>query len=46
VQMLAREHDQLRERLVEYHENLKEDVAVTSRDLHEMGTPAFKSHRE
>jgi 5-(carboxyamino)imidazole ribonucleotide mutase len=45
VQILAREHDSLRERLVDYHENLKEDVAVTSRDLHELGTEAFKKRR-
>ena len=45
VQILAREHEQLRERLVEYHENLKEDVAVTSRELHTLGTEAFKDQR-
>jgi 5-(carboxyamino)imidazole ribonucleotide mutase len=46
VQILAREHDQLRERLVTYHDDLQEDVAVTSRDLHESGTEAFKRRRQ
>jgi 5-(carboxyamino)imidazole ribonucleotide mutase len=43
--ILAREHDELRERLVDYHEGLKGDVARTSRDLHELGTPGFKERR-
>ena len=42
VQILAREHDELRERLVEYHEALKNEVAEVSRDLHELGTPGFR----
>jgi len=46
VQMLALEHDELHERLVEYHENLKDDVAVASKRLHSLGTPAFKDQRE
>jgi 5-(carboxyamino)imidazole ribonucleotide mutase len=45
VQMLAREHDDLRERLVAYHEDLVGDVAVTSRQLHKMGTEGFKRER-
>ena len=45
VQILARQHDDLRERLLEYHEDLKEDVAVTSRELHELGTEPFKRRR-
>jgi 5-(carboxyamino)imidazole ribonucleotide mutase len=45
VQILAREHDSLRERLLDYHETLKDDVAVTSRDLHELGTEEFKQRR-
>jgi len=45
VQILARQHDDLRERLLEYHEDLKEDVAVTSRELHDLGTEAFKRKR-
>jgi 5-(carboxyamino)imidazole ribonucleotide mutase len=46
TQILAREHPALRERLVEYHEELKEGVAEVSRDLHSMGTPGFKAERE
>ena len=44
--ILAREHDDLRERLVDYHETLKDDVATTSRRLHELGTPGFVDRRE
>lgn len=46
VQILAREHDQLRERLVEYHEGLQAEVASVSRALHESGTPVFRAERE
>ena len=42
VQILAREHGELRERLVEYHRELQEEVAAVSRELHESGTPAFR----
>jgi 5-(carboxyamino)imidazole ribonucleotide mutase len=45
AQLLARQHDQLRERLLEYHEDLVEDVAVTSRQLHDLGTEGFRRHR-
>jgi 5-(carboxyamino)imidazole ribonucleotide mutase len=45
VQILARQHDQLRDRLVEYHEDLEDDVAAVSRRLHEDGTPAFEDQR-
>jgi len=41
VQILAREHPELRERLLEYHEALQAEVAEVSRELHERGTPAF-----
>ena len=41
AQILARSHDDLRERLVDRHEALKADVADASRRLHEMGTPAY-----
>ncbi|WP_435360762.1 AIR carboxylase family protein [Haloarchaeobius sp. DFWS5] len=44
--ILARQHDDLRERLVDYHEGLKGDVARVSRDLHELGTPGFASRRD
>ncbi|MFC6864546.1 5-(carboxyamino)imidazole ribonucleotide mutase [Halomicroarcula sp. GCM10025817] len=43
AQILSREHDELRDRLVEYHRGLQEGVAEASRDLHELGTPGFKS---
>jgi 5-(carboxyamino)imidazole ribonucleotide mutase len=42
AQILAREHEQLRERLVAYHEELQSGVADVSRDLHGLGTPAFR----
>jgi len=42
VQMLAREHDELRDRLVSYHQGLQTGVGEVSRDLHELGTPGFK----
>ncbi len=42
VQILAREHDDLRERLVSYHDDLQTDVGTVSRRLHEAGTPAFR----
>jgi len=42
AQILSRQHPEIRERLVEYHEGLQEDVGEVSRDLHEMGTPGFK----
>ena len=43
VQMLSREHDELRDRLVDYHESLQTEVGEVSRDLHELGTPGFKA---
>jgi 5-(carboxyamino)imidazole ribonucleotide mutase len=46
VQILAREHDDLRERLVEYHDGLQADVADVSRRLHEQGTPGFEADRK
>ncbi|WP_440008848.1 5-(carboxyamino)imidazole ribonucleotide mutase [Halomicrococcus sp. SG-WS-1] len=42
AQILAREHDDLRERLVAYHDDLQESVGDVSRELHERGTPAFR----
>ncbi|MFW5956434.1 MAG: 5-(carboxyamino)imidazole ribonucleotide mutase [Halorhabdus sp.] len=42
VQILSRRYPELRERLVEYHDGLQEDVGKASRDLHELGTPGFK----
>ncbi|MDS0259150.1 AIR carboxylase family protein [Haloarcula sp. S1CR25-12] len=42
VQMLSRKHEELRDRLVTYHQRLQEEVGDVSRDLHELGTPGFK----
>ena len=46
VQILARQHKDLRERLVAYHDGLQDGVGTVSRDLHELGTPAFKAQRD
>ena len=46
VQYLARQHEKLRDRLVDYHEDLQDGVGEVSRDLHELGTPAFKKRDE
>ncbi|MFC4549465.1 MULTISPECIES: 5-(carboxyamino)imidazole ribonucleotide mutase [Halorussus] len=45
VQVLAREHDDLRERLVDYHDELQAGVADVSRRLHEQGTERFRENR-
>ena len=46
VQILARQHDDLRDRLEQFHTDLQEDVAAVSRELHSLGTPAFKERSE
>jgi 5-(carboxyamino)imidazole ribonucleotide mutase len=46
TQILAREHERLRERLVDYHEGLQDGVAAVSRDLHELGTPGFREKHD
>jgi 5-(carboxyamino)imidazole ribonucleotide mutase len=46
AQILARQHDELRDRLVEYHEGLQAAVARTSRELHELGTPGFRERSD
>jgi 5-(carboxyamino)imidazole ribonucleotide mutase len=46
VQILSREHENLEERLVAYHEELRAGVGAVSRDLHESGTAAFRDRRE
>jgi len=46
AQILSREHEELRDRLVEYHERLQADVGEVSRDLHELGTPGFRERWE
>ena len=42
AQMLARHHPELRERLVDYHERLQEEVGVSSRELHDGGTLEYR----
>lgn len=46
VQILAREHEGLRDRLLAYHEGLGNEVAAVSRELHGLGTPDFRAKRE
>ncbi len=46
AQILARDDEELRQRLVDYHDDLQEDVARVSTDLHALGTPAFKERRD
>jgi 5-(carboxyamino)imidazole ribonucleotide mutase len=41
VQILARQHPELEERLVAYHDDLRQGVGEDSRGLHELGTPAY-----
>ncbi|EMA39057.1 5-(carboxyamino)imidazole ribonucleotide mutase [Halococcus hamelinensis] len=42
VQILASEHDELAERLVEYHDGLVSGVADVSRALHDRGIEGFR----
>ena len=42
VQILAREHSELADRLHDYHDGLQDDVARASRALHEQGTLAYR----
>ncbi len=46
AQILAREHEELRDRLVAYHERLQADVGEVSRELHELGTPGFRDRND
>ncbi|WP_311172823.1 5-(carboxyamino)imidazole ribonucleotide mutase [Halobellus ordinarius] len=45
AQILAREHEEIRERLVEYHDSLVGGVARDSRDLHDLGVDAYRERR-
>lgn len=45
VQVLAREHGELEERLLDYHVELQADVGGVSRELHESGTETFRNRR-
>lgn len=44
--VLAREHDAIEERLIEYHEELKGGVAEVSADLHDLGIDGFRDRNE
>jgi 5-(carboxyamino)imidazole ribonucleotide mutase len=46
VQVLARKHPELDERLQAYHDELQEGVADVSRRLHDRGTRAFQAKRD
>ena len=46
AQILARQHDDVRDRLVDYHEGLREGVGAVSRALHDEGTPAFREREQ
>lgn len=45
VQILARGHEDLRDRLLERHTELQDEVADVSRRLHDSGTQAFRDER-
>ncbi|AFZ72108.1 AIR carboxylase family protein [Natronobacterium gregoryi] len=45
AQILARQHDEVRERLVASHDGLREEVATVSRQLHDEGTLAFSERK-
>jgi len=45
AQVLAREHDEVERRLVDYHEGLTGDVAETSANLHDLGVEGFRRTR-
>ncbi|MFB6070618.1 MAG: 5-(carboxyamino)imidazole ribonucleotide mutase [Halanaeroarchaeum sp.] len=45
VQILAREHEELRDRLVSLHDDRQRDVADVSASLHDLGTPEFRDRR-
>ncbi|TKX74527.1 5-(carboxyamino)imidazole ribonucleotide mutase [Halorubrum sp. GN11_10-6_MGM] len=42
AQVLAREHDDIEERLVEFHDDQKAGVADVSADLHDLGLDGFR----
>ena len=42
AQVLAREHDEIRDRLLAYHEDLTGGVAGVSADLHDLGIDGFR----
>ncbi|ELZ00396.1 AIR carboxylase family protein [Natrialba asiatica] len=46
AQILARQYDDVRDRLVTYREGLRDDVGTVSRQLHDEGTPAFREREQ
>ena len=46
AQILARQHDDVRDRLVAYHEGLREGVGAVSKELHDEGTEAFRDREK
>jgi 5-(carboxyamino)imidazole ribonucleotide mutase len=42
AQFLSLEHDELRERLIEYHDELREGVGKVSREMHDEGVKEFR----
>ncbi|MDY6775714.1 MAG: AIR carboxylase family protein [Halobacteria archaeon] len=46
AQFLSVTHDDLADRLDEYHDDLKEGVGEVSREMHESGTPEFRRRDE
>ena len=46
VQILARKHPELADRLEAYHDDLQDGVGDVSRRLHEAGTERFRADRE
>ncbi|MFB6102865.1 MAG: 5-(carboxyamino)imidazole ribonucleotide mutase [Haloplanus sp.] len=44
VQILGREHGELADRLQAAHDDLREDVAGVSRNLHDLGIDGFRDH--
>lgn len=43
IQTLAREYDELEDRLIDYHDDLTADVAAISRALHDRGVETFRA---
>ncbi|WP_137289886.1 AIR carboxylase family protein [Natronorubrum halophilum] len=43
AQILARQHESVRDRLVAYHDGLRESVGTVSRELHDRGTESFSN---
>ncbi|WP_254862156.1 AIR carboxylase family protein [Halovivax gelatinilyticus] len=46
TQILARKHEELRDRLVVYHDDLREGVGQVSKRLHDDGTATFSAERD